>query len=55
MYGTNLQLFTRRCCVCGTWFALRVDPDDLAAHNDGLLVQFAFPYLKAEREPLLLV
>jgi len=32
-----------------------VDPSDLAAHNDGLLVQLAFPYLTAaERELLLL-
>jgi hypothetical protein len=56
MHGTNLQLVTRRCCVCGTWFALRVDPDDLDRHpHDGVFVQFAFPYLTAaERELLFL-
>ena len=52
MHGSNLQLVTRRCRVCGTWTALRVDLDDLTA---GLLVQLAFPYLTAaERELLLL-
>jgi len=29
MFGEKLELITVRCCVCKTWFALRVDPDDL--------------------------
>jgi hypothetical protein len=58
MYGENLDLITMRCCVCKTWFALRVDKDDLDRHlRDGVFVQHAFvrrdgnPYLSAaERE-----
>ena len=57
MHGTNLQLIVLRCCVCRKWIALRVDPDDLERHANGMFVQFAFtgrngtPYLSpAERE-----
>ena len=57
MYGINLQVIALRCCVCRKWVALRVDPDDLERHVNGMLVQLAFadcngtPYLSpAERE-----
>lgn len=58
MYGTNLQLVTRQCCVCQQWIALRVDPDDLERHAAGLVAQFAFarrdgvPYLDASLREL---
>jgi hypothetical protein len=32
-----------QCCVCKTWFALRVDPDDLDRHlSHGVFAQDAF-------------
>jgi hypothetical protein len=43
VYGTNLQLITKQCCVCRAWVALRVDPDDLKRHVEGgVFVQHAF-------------
>jgi hypothetical protein len=42
MYGTNLQLVTKQCCVCHKWIALWVDPDDLERHSAGLFAQLAF-------------
>jgi hypothetical protein len=59
MYGENLELITRQCCVCRRWFALRVDKDDLARHlRHGVYVQNAFtnragkPYLDADQREL---
>jgi hypothetical protein len=59
MYGENLELITRQCVVCGRWFALRVDKDDLDRHLlDGVYVQDAFanragkPYLDADQREL---
>lgn len=52
MFGENRKLITLRCCVCKTWVAIRVDPDDLERHlRHGVFVQDAFidrdgtPYL----------
>jgi hypothetical protein len=58
MNGENLELITKQCIVCGRWFALRADRDDVDRHvRDGVCVQHAFtnrggkPYLDAaERE-----
>lgn len=57
MFGENLQLITIQCCVCKKWVAMRVDPEDLASHEQGIFVQYTFvrrngkPYLTAaERE-----
>jgi len=59
MYGENLELITRQCCVCGRWFALRLDKDDLARILcDGVYVENAFtnragkPYLDADQREL---
>jgi hypothetical protein len=55
MFGEKLQLITKQCCVCKKWTALRVDPDDLERHREGLFVQHAFvdrmgrPYLTEDR------
>jgi hypothetical protein len=35
LFGENLKLKTIRCEVCGRWFALRVDQDDLDRHYAG--------------------
>ena len=38
--------------MCRKLVAVRVDPDDLAAHTNGILVQNAMPYLAAELREL---
>ena len=57
MFGENLKLIAVQCIVCRTFIAMRLDEEDLARHNAGVLVQVAFtdragvPYLNAgERE-----
>jgi hypothetical protein len=58
MHGQNkTKLILIRCHLCKRWVVVRVDPDDLQRHLDGVFVQFAFtdksgrPYLTAaERE-----
>lgn len=58
MFGENLELITKQCCVCKKMIVLRVDRDDLDNHVQyGVCVQHAFvdrmgrPYLTAfERE-----
>ena len=52
MYGTNLELIVLRCCVCRRWVALRVDPDDLERHANGMYIQDACPYLPPELREL---
>ena len=47
MFGTNLQLTTKQCVVCGKHIALHVDKDDLDRLRHGVLVQHALPYLDA--------
>ena len=55
LHGNNRnQLIVLRCRVCGKWVALRVDPDDLAAHNNGVFIQNAMPYLAPELRELLI-
>jgi len=58
MHGSNLStVIPLRCVVCRRFVAVRLDPDDLLRHRNGLFVQDAFtnesgvPYLTpAERE-----
>ena len=52
MHGSNLQLIVLRCCVCRRWVALRVDPDDVLAFNEGVYIQDACPYLRPELREL---
>jgi hypothetical protein len=62
MYGENRdRLITIRCCVCGRWTAIRLDPDDFYSHvRNGVLVQCAFadrngkPYLSESQRELLI-
>lgn len=42
MFGERLQLITKQCCVCRKFVALRLDPEDLERHNEGVFVQHAF-------------
>jgi hypothetical protein len=49
VHGNQLVLF--RCVACQTFVVVRVNSADLDAHNGGVYVQRAFPYLEpAERE-----
>ena len=51
MFGKNLQLITKQCQLCHIWVAIRIDPEDIQRHMEGVLVQDAFPYLShADRE-----
>ncbi len=57
MFGTHKQLITKTCVTCQKVVAMRVDPQDIQRHREGVLVQDAFadragvPYLNAgERE-----
>jgi hypothetical protein len=51
MFGQNLQLIAKQCQLCKKWVAIRVDPEDVQRHMEGVFVQDAFPYLSpADRE-----
>lgn len=57
MYGENRELMTMTCAHCKKIVGMRVDPEDIERHAEGLFVQHAFvdregtPYLTpAERE-----
>lgn len=53
MHGQKrIKLVLIQCRVCRQWFAVRVDPDDLAAHDNGALIQDAMPYLAPELREL---
>lgn len=52
MFGEILELITIRCCVCKKMVALRVDLEDVACHEAGMLAQHAFPYLKPDEREL---
>ena len=62
MYGEKLdKLICVKCCICGRFTAIRLDPADLDRHvNGGVFVQFAFadrngvPYLDAGLRELLI-
>lgn len=61
MYGENRHLLlTISCVTCGRWVALRVDVEDLARHEQGMLVQCAFahrdgkPYLSPGSREMLI-
>ena len=55
MQGANLsKLILVRCRVCGTWVAIRLDPEDLNLHIAGVFVQHAFPYLAPASRELLI-
>ena len=60
MHGTKLlTVIALRCVVCKKFVAMRVDPDDLRRHRNGMLVQDAFadsngaPYLDAASREML--
>ena len=48
LHGTNLELIVLPCRVCHKSVAIRVDPDDVRAHIEGLYIQDACPYLAPE-------
>lgn len=57
MNGERRELITMACTTCKNQVVMRVDPDDVRRHMDGMFVQDAFsdrdgvPYLTpAERE-----
>ena len=50
MHGNQLVLF--RCAVCKRWVVVRVNSADLDAHNDGVFIQNAMPYLAPELREL---
>lgn len=54
MQDNRNQLLTVRCVVCGKHVALRVDPEDVERHRNGVLAQDAFPYLPPALRELLI-
>ena len=57
MFGEKRELMTMTCVACKKQVAMRVDPEDVQKHVEGMFVQHAFadrdgkPYLDpAERE-----
>ena len=43
-----------QCVVCLRWFVVRVASADLRRHHDGVLAQYAFPYLAPDLRELLI-
>jgi hypothetical protein len=61
MFGERLdKLVCIRCRICGRFTAIRLDPEDLDRHVNGVFVQYAFanrngkPYLDAGERELLI-
>lgn len=52
MQRDHLELI--QCLVCGKWYVVRVQSDDLRRHRAGLFAQFAFPYLPPELRELVI-
>ncbi|MGD1082738.1 MAG: hypothetical protein ABR881_30865 [Candidatus Sulfotelmatobacter sp.] len=60
MHGQKkTKLILIQCARCRKWQAVRMDPEDLERHANGMFVQFAFtdrngePYLDASERELL--
>ena len=55
MYGQKkTKLILIQCACCRRWQVVRVDPDDLERHENGMYIQDACPYLPPDLRQLLI-